>query len=142
MAIDLTFANQLLKLIANGAPIANIADNAASSPLTSLYWALHTADPTGGNQATSEITYTGYARVASLRSSAGLLVVGSSIVPIADFSFPNPSGAAGAIASYISLGTAVSGTGKLLWSGALLASQTITIGNPPLIKSGSTISVV
>ena len=28
------FANELLKLIFNGTPIANIADNAASSPIT------------------------------------------------------------------------------------------------------------
>lgn len=142
MGIDLVFAGQLLKLIANASAIANIADNAASSPLTNLYWALHTADPFGGNQSSSEIAYTGYARVASLRTSAGLLVVGTSIVPAADFTFPNPSGAAGAIASYISLGTAVSGSGKLLWSGALSTPITIAVGNPPLISGGSTIAVV
>ncbi len=141
MGIDATFANQLLTLIANGTAIANIADNAASSPLTSLYWALHTADPTGGNQTTSEIAYTSYARVAVLRTSAGLLVVGTSIVPVASFSFPNPSGAGGATATFISLGTAVSGTGKLLWSGPLTPTIPITVGNPPVISSGSSISV-
>lgn len=141
MGIDLTFANQLLKQVVNGTAIANITDNAASSPFTSFYWALHTADPTGGNQATSEITYTSYARVAVLRTSAGLLVVGNVIATPADFTFPSPSGAAGAVATYISLGTAVSGTGKLLWSGALTPTITISVGNPPLISSGSTISV-
>jgi hypothetical protein len=35
----------LLKLIFNAVAIANIADNAAASPLTNLFWALHTADP-------------------------------------------------------------------------------------------------
>lgn len=142
MGIDLTFAGQLLKLIGNGTAIANIADNAAASPLTNLYWALHSADPAGGNQATSEIAYTGYARVASLRTSSGLVVVGSSILPVADFSFPNPSAAAGAVATFISLGSAASGAGKLLWSGALSTPITVAIGNPPLISGGSSISVL
>ena len=40
-----TFELDLLALIFNATAIANIADNAAASPLTSLYVALHTADP-------------------------------------------------------------------------------------------------
>jgi hypothetical protein len=49
-----TFDNDLLKLIFNATGIANIADNAASSPLTNLYVSLHTADPTSsGNQTSS-----------------------------------------------------------------------------------------
>ena len=40
-----TFDNDWLKLIFNATAIANIADNAATSPLTNLYVALHTADP-------------------------------------------------------------------------------------------------
>ena len=48
--ISNAFANDLLKLIFNATPIANLADNAASSPLSSLYMALHTSDPgPGGN---------------------------------------------------------------------------------------------
>ena len=39
-----TFDNDLLKLIFNATAIANIADNAGSSPLTNLYLSLHTAD--------------------------------------------------------------------------------------------------
>ena len=40
-----TFENDLMKLLFQGTTIANIADNAASSPLATLYFALHTADP-------------------------------------------------------------------------------------------------
>ena len=54
------FANELLKLIFNGTPIANIADNAASSPITNWELSLHTALPTSG-QNHNEVTYTGYA---------------------------------------------------------------------------------
>ena len=53
MAKSSTFESDLLKLVFQGAAIANIADNAASSPLTSLYVALHTADP--GAAGTPEI---------------------------------------------------------------------------------------
>jgi hypothetical protein len=66
------FSNDFLKLVLNGTAIANIADNAGSSPLTNLYLALHTADPgVGGSQTTSEASYTGYARVAVPRSTSG-----------------------------------------------------------------------
>jgi len=40
------FANELLKLIFNGTSIANIADNAASSPITN--WEVVIAEPAGG----------------------------------------------------------------------------------------------
>jgi hypothetical protein len=52
-----TFETDSLKLILNGTPIPNIADNAAASPLTNVFVALHTADPgEGGDQTTSECT--------------------------------------------------------------------------------------
>ena len=48
-----TFDNDLLKLIFNGTTIANIADNAVSSPLTNLYVSLHTATPAAGGSQTN-----------------------------------------------------------------------------------------
>jgi hypothetical protein len=59
------YESDLLALLFNGTAIANIADNTATSPLTQLFVSLHVADPADtGNQGTSEIAYTGYARVA------------------------------------------------------------------------------
>ena len=70
MSMGNTWENDLLKLIFQATAIANVADNAASSPLTNLYVSLHTADPgEAGDQTTSEISYTGYARVAVARST-------------------------------------------------------------------------
>ncbi len=44
----------------------------ATSTTTKLWVSLHTADPgNSGNQGTNEVTYTGYARVATNRSGAG-----------------------------------------------------------------------
>ena len=63
------FSADLLKLIFNGTAIANIADNAASAPLANLVLSLHTADPgVGASQTTSEVAYTGYARVSVPRT--------------------------------------------------------------------------
>ena len=73
-----TFENDLLKLIFNATAIANISDNAASSPLTNLFVALHTADPTdSGTQTSNEVAYTSYARVAVARTSGGICCVKS-----------------------------------------------------------------
>jgi hypothetical protein len=80
-----TFESDLLALIFNATAIADLADNDASSPLTHLQVALHTADPgEGGSQTTSEIAYTGYARVAVIRTSAGWTVTGNSVSPTAN----------------------------------------------------------
>lgn len=139
MAKGTTFISDLLKLICNGTAIANLADNAASGPLTNLYLSLHSADPSAGDQTTSEISYTGYARVAIARSSAALLVSGTSVVLVADALFPIPTGLASAPASFAALGTASSGGGKVLWSGPITPSITIELGNAPILEAGSTI---
>ena len=77
-----TFENDLLKLIFNATAIANIADNAASAPLTNLYISLHTSDPgEAGGQTTNEIAYTSYARVAVARTSGGFVVTNNSVSP-------------------------------------------------------------
>ena len=104
------FENDLLKLIFNATPIAGLADNAASSPVTSLFLALHTADPgEAGAQTTSEISYTGYTRLAVLRTTGGWTVTGNSVSPVADVLFPEMTGGAGGTATHASIGTLVSG---------------------------------
>lgn len=136
-----TFINDFLKLVFNGTAIANIADNAASSPLTNLYVALHTADPgAAGNQATNEISYTGYARVAVTRNSGGWIVTGQTVSPTLDVDFPISSGGTGGTATYASIGTAASGAGKILWSGSLSPTIVVSSGVPPVLVQGSTIT--
>src|SRR6266403_4648505 len=88
-----TFENDCLKLVFNGTAIANIADNAASSPLTNLDLSLQTADPgEAGVQTTSECAYTSYARVAVARTSGGWVVTGSSVSLASDIVFPTCTG--------------------------------------------------
>lgn len=136
-----TFENDILKLIFNATSIANLAINATSSPLTHLYVALHTADPGEAEaQTTSEISYTGYARAAVVRTSSGWTVTGNSVSPAAAIDFPEMTGGVGGTVTYVSVGTAASGAGKILYSGALSPTIAVATGVIPRIKTTSTIT--
>ena len=135
------FENDFLKLVFNATPIANIADNAATSPLTSLYVSLHTADPgEAGNQTTSEISYTGYARVAVARSPAGFTVINNSVSPAAEISFGAMTAGTGGTATHAAIGTDPSGTGKILYKGALSPTIAVANGVTPKMTTASAIT--
>lgn len=132
--------NDLLKLIFNGTAIANLADNAASSPLTTLYLSAHTADPTAaGNQTSNETTYTSYARVGITRNSGGWTVTTNSVAPAATISWPACTGGSATI-THAGVGTASSGTGKLLYSGTVTPNISVSTGVTPQLTTASTIS--
>ena len=131
--------NSLLKLIFNATPIANIADNAASSPLTTLYISLHTATPgVGGNQTTSEAAYTGYARVAVARTTSGWTVTGASVSPVSTISFPVAT-AGSETETYAAIGTASTGAGSILYFGALGPTIAVAAGVTPSLTPASAI---
>ena len=135
-----TFENDLLQLIFNAVGIANIADNASSSPLTNLYVSLHTADPgEAGNQTTNETAYTSYARVAVARTSGGWTVTANSVSPAADISFPACTGSTSTI-THFAIGTASSGSGKLLYSGTVTPNISVSTGVTPILTTASTIT--
>jgi hypothetical protein len=136
-----TFENDLLKLIFNATAIANIADNAATAPLTNLQVSLHTADPgEAGNQATSEISYTGYARVAVARTTGGWTVTGNSVSPVAAITFGAMTAGTGGTVTHFGVGTAASGTGKLLYSGTVTPNITVANGVTPSLSTSSAIT--
>lgn len=135
-----TFESDLLKLIFQATAIANLADNAATSPNTNLYLALHSSDPgETGNQTTNEVAYTGYARVAVARSAGGFTLSGTSPTQVAlaaNQDFPACTGGS-ATATYFSVGTASSGTGKILYSGPISPSIVISNGVTPRLTTGT-----
>jgi len=135
-----TFENDLLKLIFNATAIANMADNAASSPLTNLYVSLHTADPgEAGDQTTSETSYTSYARVAVARTSGGFTVTNNSVSPAANIDFPTCTGGSATI-THFGIGTASSGAGKLLYSGAVTPNLSVANGVIPRLTTATAIT--
>ena len=135
-----TWENDLLKLVFNATPVANLADNAASAPLTSLYVSLHTSDPgEAGDQATTEASYGGYARVAVARTSGGWTVTSNSVSPVANIDFPEAASGSGTL-SWFGIGTAPTGTGKLLYRGTVTPAFNITAGVTPRLTTASTLT--
>jgi hypothetical protein len=132
--------NNLLRLLFNATAIANIADNAAASPLTNLYVSLHTADPgEAGDQTTNEIAYTSYARVAVARTSGGWTVTANSVSPAAVISFPSGTGGSGT-ATHFGVGTASSGAGVLLYSGTITPNLVCGNGVTPQLTTATAIT--
>lgn len=131
-----TSANDYVALIYNATAIANVADNAASSPLTNIYIAAHTADPgAAGTQSTSEAAYTGYARATVARTTGGFTCSGGTVTLVANASF-GACTAGTATLLYWSTGVASSGSTKVLHRGVFgsrlgpftgATSDTITI---------------
>lgn len=141
MSLGNTFENDLAKLIFNATAIANIADNAATSPLTNLYLSLHTADPgEAGDQTTNEATYTSYARVAVARTSGGWTVSANQAVPVAAVSFPAGTGGSGTV-THFAVGTAASGAGKILFSGTVTPNIVTGSGITPQLTTATTLSL-
>lgn len=136
-----TFINDYLKLLLNATPIANIADNAASSPLTNLYGGLQTASAgAAGNQTTNEAAYTSYARVATARTTGGFTAASAqSSALVATMSFPQATGGS-ETETDATLGTASSGAGKLLYFGAISPTLAVSNSVTPQLTTASTIS--
>lgn len=136
-----TFENDLLKLIFNATPIADLAADDQSSPLANLYVSLHTADPgEGGSQSTNEISYTGYARVAVARTSGGWTVTANSVSPVAEIAFGAMTAGAGGTVTHFAVGTLASGAGILLYSGTVTPNLAVVNGVTPKLTTASTIT--
>lgn len=134
-----TFENDLMLLIFNNTNAALIGDATGlrgSSTAGSLYVSLHTANPDEtGNQTSSEATYTSYARVAVARSGAGWTVVNNAVSNAAAITFPACTGGSNTI-THFAVGTDSSGTGKILYKGALNSSLAVSTGITPEFAIG------
>ena len=93
---------------------------------SNLYLALHTADPgEAGGQSTSEADYTGYARVAVAKTSAGWDIVGNQASNAALVQFPQCTGGSNTV-THVSIGTLDTGAGQILYSGELNAPLAVS----------------
>lgn len=118
MAKSNTSANDYAALIYNATAIANIADNAASSPLANIFIAAHTAEPgAAGTSSTSEAAYTGYARPSVVRTSSGFTCSNGTVTLVAEQSFGACTGGTIAPLTHWSTTVAVSGASKILHRG-------------------------
>lgn len=143
------FEADFLKLIFNATTIANLADNAATAPNTNLFVALHTADPLAGttegsSQTTSEATYTGYARATVARTAGAWTITTDAngitgVSPNSPITFPQATAGTNTI-THFSVGTAASGTGKILYAGPVTPSITVTAGVQPQLTVSTRIT--
>lgn len=134
------YETDILELLFNATALANVADNAASSPLTNLYVSLHTADPgEAGSQTTSEATYTSYARVAVARTSGGWTVTGNSVSPVSTISFPACTAGSNTI-THFGVGSLSSGAGYLFYKGTVTPNISVSSGVTPQLTTASTIT--
>lgn len=139
-----TFENELLLHIFNNADIPNIGDAAGlqnSVATGSLFLVLHTADPgEAGTATTSEISYTGYARQAVARSSAGFTVSGASVTLTSNVDFPEMTGGTGGTVTFFSVVKELSGASVILYSGSVSPSIAVATGVTPRLKAATSIT--
>lgn len=144
MAIGGTTEQAILQLIYNATAWANYADNAASSPQTNIAVALHTADPgTNGNQSTSEVAYTSYARASVARTTGGWTVTGTgpaSCSPNANITFPAGTGGSGSVLNF-STGKVGAGAQPILWSGTVTPQINTGSGVTPVLTNATTLTL-
>jgi len=139
MSMGNSAETSLLQLIFNATSWANLADNTATSPAANLTIALHTADPgEAGTQSTSEISYTGYARVNVVRTSSGWTVSAGSCSPVANIDFGQMTAGAGGTVTYFSIGTGTSN--YLIYSGTVTPNISVVNGVVPRLTTASTIT--
>lgn len=139
-----TFANDLLKLIFQAVAIANLADNAGTSPITTVSLSLHTATPASGNQTTSEAAYTSYARVTEVRStsSPGFTIASNVATLAANANFPTSTGTPSETESFLGIGKSSSGTGEIYFYGAISPTIAVTAaGVTPQITTSTTVTL-
>lgn len=130
--------NSIVNLMYRATPWANVADNAAASPLTDTYVAMHTADLTAAtnSQAEDETAYTNYARQAVARSTGWDAASGGATANSATINFPQ-CGVTGATLTHVSTGIAVSGATAVWHYGSLNSSLTISSGITPQFAAGA-----
>ena len=129
MSLSNTAENDFLKCLLQG------TDPSWRAGAT-LYLALHTADPwETGDQTTSEVAYTSYARV-PLTKASDWTDGGSTFTNTNLEQFPTCTGGT-ATATHFSIGTAISGAGVRLASGVLGSSLSISNGIQPQFPASS-----
>ena len=140
MAKSTAYANNFLKLVFNATAWANVADNAAASPLTNLYVALLTGDPgTTGDQTTNEVSYTSYARQATARTTGGWTVTNNVASPVANIVFPVSTGGTPTV-THFNIGSASSGAGNRFYSGTVTPNITVSTSVVQTLTTGSTVT--
>lgn len=133
--------NSILNLLYSAVAFANVADNAASAPLTNIHVALHTADPgDSGTMSTSEAAYSSYARVNVARSTGWTTASTGVISPAAQIDFPAGTGGSGTV-THFSTGKTGGGAAIIFMSGTVTPSIVTGSAVTPHLTVATTLSL-
>lgn len=138
-----TFENDVCKLIFNAVAIGNIADNAASAPLTNLWCALHTADPADtGTMGTNEGGYAQYTRISVARTTGGWVVTNNSVSPVANIDFPQNTSTSTGTFTHASIGVTSASTGaKIIAAGTISPNINFSQNVTPRLTTASSFTL-
>ncbi len=138
-----TFENDVCKLIFNAVAIGNIADNAATAPLTNLWCSLHTADPADtGTQGTNEGGYAQYTRISVARTTLGWVVSTNSVSPVANIDFPQNTSTSTGTFTHASIGvTSASTSGKIIAAGTVSPNINFSQNVTPRLTTASSFTL-
>jgi hypothetical protein len=139
-----TFESDLCKLIFNATAISNVADNAATAPLTNLWVSLHTADPGDtGTQGTNEGGYTAYTRISVARTTAGWTVTGvTTVSPVANIDFPQVATTSTGTFTHAAIGvTSASTAGKIIAAGTISPNINFSQNVTPRLTTASSFTL-
>jgi hypothetical protein len=122
------YETALLSLIFQSKAITNLA--LASTVSTSLWFSLHTADPLdSGGQNTNEVTFGGYARIATSRTTTDWTVSNGVASPLSKIEFANQTGTSTTeTITHFCVGLSSDGIGFPLYSGVITPSIPTGLG--------------
>lgn len=141
-----TWEDNILKLILNATAISNFADNAATSPSTVVWVALHTADPGDtGTMGTNEASYTGYTRIAVARTTGGWSVgvsTAGAANPVSAITFPQATSTSTSTITHASIGvTSATTDGAIIASGTVSPNINISQNVTPSLTTGTSFTL-
>ena len=137
-----TLESAVLNLLLAAKPLANVFDNAASSPITDIWVALHTSDPGDtGTLGTNELAATAYTRIATTRSTAGWAVTSGSASPVAAITFPTLTSTSTGTITHFSVGlTSATTGGTIIYHGTVTPNINFGQNVQPALTTGSSIT--
>ena len=125
MGLTASWKQKLTKFVIDGTnPLTGV---------TTLYISLHTADPTAGNQTTSEATYSGYVRLSVGRNTTDWDDFSTTGVMNAILKTFGTNIGAGQTITHFGIGTSISGAGDLILVGTINSptGKLIATGDAP-----------
>jgi hypothetical protein len=148
-----TFEYQLLRGLLNGNEVpatgttSVMLSSASTSPVTSFWVSLHTADPTdSGTQGSNEGGYAAYTRIQTTRSTGTngwvLASTNGAASPVSNIDFPQNTATSTGTFTHAALGWSSGATaGSIFLSGTLSPSINFSQNVTPRITTGSSITL-